>query len=80
MNPSNAGLGVVAALICAFLGFAAQDEPFSWKKFLKPVAIGAFSALGLDTAGMSFNVYSALAGPTAITVWLTKLIDTTKSP
>lgn len=76
----NVSLGVFAALIYAFLGFAAQDKPFNWKKFLRTVAIGAFSALGLDLAGMSFNVYTALVGPTAITVWLQKLIDTAKSP
>ena len=76
----NVGLGVVAALIYACLGFAAQDKPFNWKKFLRTAAIGTFSALGLDLAGMSFNVYTALVGPTAITVWLQKLIDTAKSP
>jgi hypothetical protein len=76
MNPLNVGLGVTAALIYAFLGYAAQEKPFNWKKFLRTVAIGAFSALGLDMAGMTFDVYSALVGPTAIMVWLTKLVDT----
>jgi len=33
-------------------------------------------ALGLDFSGMTFNVYAALVGPTAITVWIQKLIDT----
>ncbi|MGQ9539324.1 MAG: hypothetical protein ACUVTE_07110 [Candidatus Bathycorpusculaceae bacterium] len=78
VNLLNVGLGVCAALIYAFLGFAAQDESFSWKKFLRTVAIGAFSALGLDMAGMTFDVYTALVGPTAITVWLQKLVDTAK--
>lgn len=78
MNPLNIGLGVIAALIYAFLGYAAQDNAFNWKKFLRTVAIGAFSALGLDMAGMTFDVYSALVGPTAIMVWLMKLIDTAK--
>ena len=80
MNPLNVGLGVVAALIYAFLGYSAQDKPFNWKKFLRTIAIGAFSALGLDMAGITLDVYTALVGPTAITVWLQKLIDTAKSP
>ena len=78
MNLLNVGLGVCAALVYAFLGYAAQDKPFSWKKFLRTVAIGAFSALGLDMAGMTFDVYTALVGPTAITFWLQKLVDTAK--
>jgi hypothetical protein len=78
MNPLNVGLGVCAALIYAFLGFAAQEKPFDWKRFLRTVAIGTFSALGLDLAGMTFDVYTALVGPTAIMVWLTKLVDTAK--
>jgi hypothetical protein len=78
MNLLNIGLGVGAALAYAFLGYAAQDKPFNWRKFLHTVAIAAFSALGLDVAGMTFDVYTALVGPTAITVWLQKLIDTAK--
>lgn len=77
-NPLNIGLGLFAAVIYAFLGYAAQDEPFNWKKFLRTFAIGAFSALGLDLAGLTFDVYTALVGPTAIIVWLQKLIDTAK--
>ncbi|MEM3577568.1 MAG: hypothetical protein QXX51_03825 [Candidatus Bathyarchaeia archaeon] len=79
MNPLNIGLGVCAALVYAFLGFAAQDKPFNMRKFLRTVAIGAFSALGLDLAGMTFDVYTALVGPTAITVWVQKLVDTAKT-
>jgi len=79
MNPLNVGLGVCAALIYAFLGFAAQEKPFDWKRFLRTAAIGTFSALGLDLAGMTFDVYTALVGPTAVTVWLQKLVDTTKT-
>ena len=78
MNLLNVSLGVCAALVYAFLGYAAQDNAFSWKRFLRTVAIGAFSALGLDIAGMTFDVYTALVGPTAITVWLQKLVDTAK--
>jgi hypothetical protein len=78
MNLLNIGLGVCAALVYAFLGFAAQDNSFNWKKFLRTVAIGAFSALGLDMAGMTFDVYAAIVGPTAITVWIQKLVDTAK--
>jgi hypothetical protein len=80
MNMLNVGLGVIAALVYAFLGFAAQDKPFSWKKFLRTVAIGTVTALGLDLTGITFDVYTALVGPTAITVWLQKLIDTAKQP
>jgi hypothetical protein len=76
MNMLNVGLGVAAAIIYAFLGYSAQDKPFSLKKFLRTVTIGAFSALGLDVAGVTLDVYTALVGPTAITVWLQKLVDT----
>lgn len=79
MNLLNVSLGVCAALVYAFLGFAAQDKPFNMRKFLRTVAIGAFSALGLDLAGMTFDVYTALVGPTAITVWIQKLVDTAKT-
>lgn len=78
MNVLNISLGVFAALIYAFLGYAAQNQSFDWKKFLRTVAIGAFAALGLDMAGITFNVYTAIVGPTAITVWLQKLVDTSK--
>jgi len=74
----NIVLGVAAAIIYAFLGYSAQEKPFNWKKFLRTVAIGAFSALGLDVTGLTFDVYTALVGPTAVTVWLQKLIDTAK--
>jgi len=78
MNALNIGLGVCAALLYAFLGYSAQGMSFSWKKFLRTVAIGTFSALGLDLTGVTFDVYTALVGPTAITVWLQKLVDTAK--
>jgi hypothetical protein len=78
MNSLNIVLGVAAAIIYAFLGYSAQEKPFNWKKFLRTVAIGAFSALGLDVTGLTFDVYTALVGPTAVTVWLQKLIDTAK--
>ena len=71
-------LGVLAGLIYAFLGYAAQDKPFDWKKFLRTVAIATVTALGLDLTGVTFDVYTAIIGPTAITVWLQKLIDTAK--
>jgi hypothetical protein len=78
MNLLNFGLGICAALIYAFLGYSAQEKPFNWKKFLRTVAIGTFSALGLDLTGVTFDVYTALVGPTAITIWLQKLVDTAK--
>ncbi len=78
MNGLNVALGVAAALIYAFLGYSAQDKPFNWRKFLRTVAIAAFSALGLDLTGVTVDVYTAMVGPTAITVWLQKLIDTAK--
>lgn len=68
MNSMNVGLGAVTALIYAFLGYSARDKPFNWKRFLRAVAIGAFSALGLDMADITFDIYTALVGPTAITV------------
>ncbi|MBS7646322.1 hypothetical protein KEJ24_00565 [Candidatus Bathyarchaeota archaeon] len=76
MNLMHISLGVGAAIVYAFLGYAAQDKPFNWRKFLRTVAIAAFSALGLDLSGMTFDVYTALVGPTAITVWIQKLLDT----
>lgn len=76
MEGLNIVLGVLAALIYAILGYAAASDEFDWKKFLRTLAIGTFAALGLDMSGMTFNVYAALVGPTAITVWLQKLIDT----
>jgi hypothetical protein len=79
VNFLNVGLGICAALVYAFLGFAAQDKPFNWKKFLRTVAIATLSALGLDMAGMSFDVYTALVGPTTVTVWLQKVVDTAKT-
>jgi hypothetical protein len=30
-------------------------------------------------AGLTLDVYTALVGPTAITVWLQKIIDTAKA-
>jgi hypothetical protein len=56
MNPFNVGLGVLAALIYAFLGYSAQDKPFNWKKFLRTVAIGTATSLGLDLTGITFDV------------------------
>lgn len=79
MNVVNVGLGVSAALVYAFLGYAAQDKAFSRRRFLRTVAIGAFSALGLDLTWMSFDVYTALVGPTAVVVWLQKLVDSAET-
>ncbi|MEM2971120.1 MAG: hypothetical protein QW270_01670 [Candidatus Bathyarchaeia archaeon] len=79
MNGVNIGLGVCAALLYAFLGYASQDKPFNLRKFLRTIAIGTFSALGLDITGLTLDIYTALVGPTAITVWLQKLIDTAKT-
>ncbi len=78
MNLLNFGLGICAALVYAFLGYSAQGKPFNWKKFLRTIAIGTFSALGLDLTGVTFDIYTALVGPTAITIWLQKLVDTAK--
>lgn len=77
-NPINIGIGVLAALIYAFLGYAAQKDSFDWKKFLRTFTIAIASALGLDLVGLTPDVYTALVGPVAITVWLQKLIDTAK--
>lgn len=60
------------------LGLGSKFNPTNRKKFLRTVAIGTFSALGLDLTGVTFDIYTALVGPTAITVWLQKIIDTAK--
>ena len=77
-NLLNIGLGILAALIYAFLGYAAQNNAFNWRKFIRTFTIGLASALGLELAGLTFDVYTAIIGPTALTVWLQKLIDTAK--
>jgi len=79
MNLLNISLGVCAALVYAFLGYAAQDKPFNWKKFLRTVAITTLTALGLDLGNITTDMYSAFVGPTAITVFLQKLIDTAQT-
>lgn len=76
MNYINILLGVIAAIVYALLGYAASDKPFDAKKFLRTLSIAVFAALGLDLGGMTFDVYTALVGPTAVLVWLQKLIDT----
>ena len=76
MNVVNIVLGVAAAAIYGFLGYSAQDKPFDWRKFLRTVAIASIASLGLDVTGVTVDVYTAAVGPTAITVWLQKLIDT----
>ena len=79
MNAFHVFLGVAAGLIYAFLGYAGQKDKFDAKKFLRTIGIATLSALGLDMAGITFDVYTALVGPTAITVWLQKLVDTAKT-
>ncbi len=69
-------MGILGAAFYALLGYSAQDKPFDAKKFLTTFVIGTFLSLGLDLTGMNFNIYTALVGPTAITVWLQKLIET----
>ena len=77
-DPTNIIIGVTAAIIYALLGYTAQDQPFNPKKFLRTILIAALSALGLDAAGLMVNVYAAALEPTAITVFLQKLIDSAK--
>jgi hypothetical protein len=60
----TSNLRSLCTLIYAFLGYASQGKAFNWKKFLRTVAIGTFSALGLDLTGMTFDVYTALVGAT----------------
>jgi len=71
-------LGIVAGLIYAFIGYAAQKDPFSWQKFLRTMVIAVLTSLGLDLTGVTADIYTALVGPGAITIWLQKLIDTAK--
>ena len=78
VNPLNVSLGIIAGIIYALLGYAAQDKPFNSKKFLRTLGIAILTALGLDVGGVTTDIYTALVGPTAITVWLQKLIDTAK--
>ena len=79
MNAIFVILGVLAGLIYAFIGYSASKEQFSWKKFLRTVGIAMLTALGLDLGGVTADIYTALVGPGAITVWLQKLIDTAKT-
>lgn len=67
-------LGLGAAVAYALLGYAAQDKAWDWKKFLKTAVIGFCAAFGLDFAGLTCDVYTAVAGPTATTVLLEKII------
>jgi len=78
MNIGNILIGIAAAVLYAFLGFSAQTEKFDWKKFLRTVAIASLSALGLDVAGVTTDIYSAALSPTALTVFIQKLIDSAK--
>lgn len=78
MNMLHVVLGFLAGLIYAFLGFAAQKDPFDWQKFLRTLAITTLTALGLELGNLTADIYTALVGPGAITVWLQKLIDTAK--
>jgi hypothetical protein len=79
MNALFVMLGVVAGLVYAFLGYAAQKQPFDWKKFLRTLGIATLTALGLELGNVTADIYTALVGPGVITVWLQKLVDTAKS-
>jgi hypothetical protein len=72
-------LGVLSGLIYAFIGYTSQKDPFNWQKFLRTMIISMLTALGLELTGVTADVYTALVGPGAITVWLQKLIDTARS-
>jgi hypothetical protein len=78
MNVLYVGLGLVAGLVYAFIGYSASKEAFDAKKFLRTLGIATLTALGLDLGGVTADVYTAVVGPTAITVWLQKLLDTAK--
>jgi len=77
-DPTNIIIGVTAAIIYAFLGYTAQDQPFNPKKFLRTILIVAIAAFSLDITGLMVNVYAAALEPTAITMLLQKLIDSAK--
>jgi len=72
---TNIILGLVGALIYCILGYAASGEKFDPKKFLSTFAIAILMTLGLDVSGVTVDVYTAMVGPIAITVWLRKLIQ-----
>jgi len=72
-------LGFLAALIYATLGYVASSEDFKPKKFLRTLCLAILVALGLDVAGITTDVYTAMVGPLAILVWILKLIDSAQA-
>ena len=72
-------LGVLAGLLYAFLGWCASGEDFEPTKFFRTFAIVTLIALGLDLSNVTFDVYSAMLEPMAITVFLEKLLNTATS-
>ena len=78
MNIESILIGVAGGLLYAMLGYAASKEDWDSKKFLRTFVIVTISAMGLDISGMNGAVYAAVLGPTAITVWLQKLVDTAR--
>ena len=77
MNIESIAIGIVGGLLYALLGYSASGEDFNPKKFFRTFAIVSIAALGLDISGVGGPVYAAIVGPTAITVWLQKLVDST---
>jgi len=78
LNIENILIGIVGGLLYALLGYAASKEDFNPKKFLRTFVIVSVCSLGLDISELNGNVYAGFLGPTAITVWLQKLIDSVR--
>lgn len=75
MNVENLAVGIGAGMAYALIGYASQDKPFDWKRFLRTVAIQALATLGLTVTGISGDLYTSAVGPTAVTVFVQKIWD-----
>lgn len=79
MNVLFVLLGVLAGLIYAVIGYSASKQDFDPKKFLRTVGIATLTALGLELGGITADIYTSIIGPTALVVWIQKLIDTART-
>jgi len=68
-------LGVFGAVIYAILGYLASGDKWDSRKFLRTVILALLVAWGMDSAGYTTNVYTAVFPPTMITILIQKIID-----
>ncbi len=68
-------LGVLAGLLYALLGWCASGENFESTKFVRTFSIVTLVALGLDLGDVTFDIYSAMLEPMAITVFFEKTLN-----